>query len=62
VDVRLRGQSVVRANDTELQALIFMDQFTTRGADQKTVISPYRVLMTMVHTDDGWLVDDVATK
>ena len=62
VQVRLRGQAVVRANDTELQALIFMDQFTTRGKDQKTVISPYRVLMTMVHTNHGWLVDDVDTK
>lgn len=62
VDVRLRGQGVVRANDTELQAVVFLDQFVTRGKDQKTVISPYRVLMTMVHTDKGWLVDKVDTK
>jgi Mce-associated membrane protein len=64
VQVRVVAQSVVRANDTELQALIFLNQYTIRGEgqDAKTTYTPYRALMTMVHTDTGWLVDGVDTK
>lgn len=58
------GQGVVRANDTELQALIFLNQYVQRGEgeDTRTVITQYRALLTMVHTENGWLVDELQTK
>ena len=64
VDVRVVGQGVVRANDAELQALIFLNQYVTRasGKNPKTTYTPYRALVTMVNTDQGWLVDDIDTK
>lgn len=64
VQVRVVGQGVVRANDTELQALLFLDQYVIRneGKDPKTSRTVYRALLTMVNTDDGWLVEDLQTE
>ncbi len=64
VQVRVVAQSVVRANDAELEALIFLNQYVFRGEgdDAKSTYTPYRALVTMVHTDKGWLVDGVDTK
>lgn len=64
VQVQVVAQGVVRANESELEALVFMNQyiFRGRGEDATTAITPYRALLTMVHTDQGWLVDDVQTK
>jgi Mce-associated membrane protein len=59
MSAEIRSQSVVRANDAELQALIMFDQVTrtAAGDDPKTVHSDFRALVTMVHTDQGWFVD-----
>lgn len=64
VEVRVVAQSVVRANETELEALIFLNQYVIRGEgkDAKTTYTPYRALLRMVHTDEGWLVDGLQTK
>jgi Mce-associated membrane protein len=64
VQARVVGQGVVRANDTELQALLFIDQYviTSTGKEPKTSRTPYRALLTMVNTDDGWLVEDMQTE
>jgi Mce-associated membrane protein len=64
VEARVVGQSVMRANETELQALVFLNRYTTKGPkDQpQTTYEPYRAVLTMVHTDEGWLVDDIQTK
>lgn len=64
VQVRVVAQSVVRANEAELEALIFLNQYVFRGEgdDAKSTYTPYRALLTMVHTDAGWLVDGVETK
>jgi len=64
VQVQVVAQGVVRANDAELEALIFLNQYILRGKgkDESTVITPYRALLTMVHTDRGWFVDDVQTR
>lgn len=64
VQVRVVAQSVVRANETELEALIFLNQYVFRGEGEgaKSTYTPYRALLTMVHTDNGWLVDGVDTK
>jgi Mce-associated membrane protein len=44
-----------------VQALVFFTQLVTHhGTDLKT--TPYRALVTVVNTDQGWLVDDIQTK
>ncbi|WP_408895528.1 hypothetical protein ACJ5H2_11520 [Nocardioides sp. R1-1] len=57
------AQGVVRANRTRLEALVFLNQVVERERDgeKETVVTPYRVLVTMVHTDHGWLVDRLDT-
>jgi len=64
VEVRVVAQSVVRANEAELEALIFLNQYVFRGRGEEatTAVTPYRALLTMVHTDRGWFVDGVETK
>lgn len=64
VDARVVGQGVVRANDAELQALVFLNHYVTKGEKEtaRTAYTPYRALVTVVHTDNGWLVDDIDTK
>lgn len=64
VQIHIVGQGVVRANDTELEALLFLNQYTFKDADEdgSTTYTPYRVVVTMVHTDEGWLVDGLQTK
>lgn len=64
VQVRVVGQGVVRASDTELQALLFVNQYVFRGGgdNPKTSATPYRALLTMVNTDKGWLVEDLQTE
>ncbi|WP_244927792.1 hypothetical protein [Nocardioides sp. W7] len=61
VDARVVAQSVVRANTSEVQALVFLNQYTTRDGGE-TTYSPYRALVTVVNTDGGWLVSDLQTK
>lgn len=64
VQVRVVAQSVVRANDTELEALVFLNQYIFRGEgeDATNTYTPYRAVITMVHTDDGWFVDGLQTQ
>jgi Mce-associated membrane protein len=63
IAVRVIAQSVVRANTSQVQALLFLDQYTTSDGDEAgTTVSPYRVLVTVVNTDGGWLVSDLQTK
>lgn len=63
VQANVVAQGVVSANRTRLQALVFLNQVVTRTREGKpeTVVTPYKVLVTMVHTDKGWLVDDLDT-
>lgn len=62
--VKVRGTSVVRASDTQVQALLFLDQYVTKKGDKSapgTDYTPFRALVTMVRTDHGWLVDNIDT-
>ena len=63
VQASVVAQGVVRANRTRLEALVFLNQVVERVRDGKkeTVVTPYRVLVTIVHTDHGWLVDRLDT-
>ncbi|HWU20645.1 MAG TPA: hypothetical protein VN088_03915 [Nocardioides sp.] len=58
------GEGVVKASTTRLPALLFVNQFVSRGRgkDRRVVLTSYRVLMTMVHTNTGWLVDGMDTQ
>ncbi|MCX6401300.1 MAG: hypothetical protein NTX33_15390 [Propionibacteriales bacterium] len=63
VEANVVAQGVVRASRTRLEALIFLNQVVSRERDgePETVVTPYKVLVTMVHTDQGWLVDRLDT-
>ncbi|TNM43322.1 hypothetical protein FHP29_06455 [Nocardioides albidus] len=63
VQASVVAQGVVRANRTRLEALVFLNQVVERVREGKkeTVVTPYRALLTMVHTDHGWLVDRLDT-
>ena len=55
------AQGVVHATRTEVQALVFLNQYVSKdGGD--TTYTPYRALVTVVHTDRGWLVSALDTK
>lgn len=64
LSAKVIGEGVVKANTTRLQALLFVNQWATRGVgkDRRLVLTSFRVLMTMVHTNTGWLVDGMDTQ
>ncbi|MCW2792418.1 MAG: hypothetical protein JWO76_1516 [Nocardioides sp.] len=59
--VKVVGAGVVRASAEQVQALLFLNQYVTR-AGKDTTFTPYRALVTVVHTDHGWLVSQIETK
>jgi Mce-associated membrane protein len=59
--VRVVAQGVVHATRTEVQALLFFNQYISKDAGD-TTYTPYRALVTVVHTDRGWLVSAIDTK
>jgi Mce-associated membrane protein len=61
VQVSVVAQGVVRADREQVQALVFLNQFVTKDGKQP-VFTPYRALVTVVNTDQGWLVSDLDTK
>jgi Mce-associated membrane protein len=58
---RVAARGVVRATADEVLALLFLDQRTTTG-DDPPAYAARRALVTMVRTDDGWLVANVQTR
>ena len=59
--VKVAAAGVVRASSTQVQALLFLNQYVQKkGA--KTTATPYRALVTVVHTEHGWLVSDLETQ
>lgn len=61
VQVTIVAQGVVRANTSEVQALLFLNQYSSKNGG-KTTYTPYRALVTVVHTESGWLVSDLDTQ
>ncbi|WP_141013482.1 hypothetical protein [Nocardioides sambongensis] len=55
VQARVVGQGVVRASASEMEVLVFLNQYVTKGtkADRKTTYAPYRAVVTVVNTDRG---------
>jgi Mce-associated membrane protein len=58
---RVAASGVVRATGEEVLALLFLDQRTTARGDRPSYAAR-RALVTMVHTDSGWLVANVQTR
>jgi Mce-associated membrane protein len=58
---RVVGSGVVRADDDEVQALVFLDQRTRENGGAPT-FTARRALVTMVRSDGGWLVGNVQTR
>jgi Mce-associated membrane protein len=58
---KVANSAVVRATPDRVLALLFLDQRTSAGRLAPSYDSR-RALVTMVHTDQGWLVDNVQTQ
>jgi Mce-associated membrane protein len=58
---RVAARGVVRATPHEVLALLFLDQRTTTDGGPPSYAAR-RALVTMVHTDRGWLVANVQTR
>jgi hypothetical protein len=58
---RVAARGIVRAEPKEVLALLFLDQRTTTGGGPPAY-TVRRALVTMVHTDRGWLVANVQTR
>lgn len=61
VQVTIVAQGVVRANTSEVQGLLFLNQYSSKDGGE-TTYTPYRALVTVVHTDSGWLVSGLDTQ
>jgi Mce-associated membrane protein len=65
LQVKAVAQGVVRASSDEAEALLFLNHYIQKdGPDGKptTSYAQYRALVTVVHTDQGWLVSDIKTQ
>jgi Mce-associated membrane protein len=58
---RVAARGVVRATSDEVLALLFLDQRTTTG-DGPPAYDARRALVTMVRTEQGWMVANVQTR
>ncbi len=61
LQVEVVDAGVVRASSQQVQALLFLDQHVSKDGKDPTT-KPYRALVTVVHTEHGWLVSDLATR
>ncbi len=61
---RWSAQSVVQASPEQVQALLFLNQYVEKveNGEPRTDYAQYRALVTVVRTDQGWLVSDIETK
>lgn len=64
LQVKAIAQGVVQASPAQVQALLFLDQYVekTENGQPRTDYRQYRALVTVVHTDQGWLVSDIETQ
>lgn len=64
LQVKAIAQGVVQASPAQVQALLFLDQYVekTENGQPRTDYRQYRALVTVVHTDQGWLVSNIETQ
>jgi Mce-associated membrane protein len=58
VTAEVAAQAVMTASDRQVEVLIFLNQFTTRAGEEST-FTPFRLKVTLIDTEQGWLVSDV---
>jgi Mce-associated membrane protein len=58
VTAEVAAQGVMTASEQQVEALVFLNQFTIRKGEG-SVFTPYRLKVTLIDTDQGWLVSDV---
>ncbi len=64
LQVKAVAQGVVQASPEQVQALLFLNQYVEKveDGDPRTAFAQYRALVTVVRTDQGWLVSDIETQ
>lgn len=64
LQVKAVAQGVVQASPVQVQALLFLNQYVEKVQDgePKTAFAQYRALVTVVQTDQGWLVSSIETQ
>ena len=64
LQVKAVARGVVQASPAQVQALLFLDQYVEKSADgqPRTDYRQYRALVTVVRTDQGWLVSGIETQ
>ncbi|MBZ5738787.1 hypothetical protein [Nocardioides mangrovi] len=64
ITVKAVDQGVSQASGNEVQALLFLNQYVEKveKGQPKTGVAQYRALVTVVHTDHGWLVSNIETQ
>ena len=60
VTAEVAAQGVVQASPEQVVALVFLDQSTTKAGTDLNV-AQYKILVTVVRTDGGWLVSQMET-
>lgn len=60
VTAEVAAQGVVQASPEQVIALVFLDQSTTKAGSDLNV-AQYKILVTVVRTDGGWLVSQMET-
>ena len=58
VTAEVAAQGVMTASEQQVEALIFLNQFTIRKGED-SVFTPVRLKVTLIDTEQGWLVSDV---
>ena len=58
VTAEVAAQAVMTASERQVEVLIFLNQFTTK-VDEDSVFTPFRLKVTLIDTEQGWLVSDV---
>jgi Mce-associated membrane protein len=61
VQVTVEAQAVMSASENQVEALVFLTQYTTKK-DETTAFTPYRIKVTVIDTEQGWLVSAVDTQ
>jgi Mce-associated membrane protein len=61
VTTKVVSSAIVRAGEDRVEVLLLVDRPTTNQKQTTPVTYEAPVTVTMEHTRDGWLVDDMTT-
>jgi len=58
VTAEVAAQGVMTASEQQVEVLIFLNQFTIKK-DEESAFTAFRLKVTLIDTEQGWLVSDV---